>query len=346
MPNKVFKGGICSYWSAMFTSFSVFPEIKFDIVKVGNTGKNPFGPFFDQWKFHKASQKELDLVVLNPSILSKAFFREGLFAKQLISKKIPFISFFHGWDINFEKKIDKHFRKFFLNTYGQSKKIITLSPEAKEKILDWGYCGEVIVETTIVDSSLIKNFSMEERAKKIKLGEPISILFLARMERAKGVFELIDAFNELKKEYGSLELILAGNGGAYEEVRQYVKNYQGIEMIGHIESEEKAEVFKKSDIYCLPSYSEGLPVSILEAMAFGLPVVTTRVGGLKYFFEEEKMGYTSHVKDSKDLIKKLKKLIENESHIYNMGEYNFNYAQENLISDKIAKRLYKNLTEI
>ena len=339
LPNKVYKGGICSYWSAMFESFKKFSDIEFKVIKIGNRGKNIFGPPLDQWRFHRAITEDIDLAILNPSVLNRAFFREGLLAKQLISKEVPFIVFFHGWDIEFEKRVDNYYREFFLNSFGHAKKIITLSPEARDTIIEWGYRDEVIVETTVVDSSLLKDFSLEKKRKSRK----IKILFLARMEVEKGVFELIEAFQILYKEFNNLELILAGNGTAYERVKEYVQDIEAIKMVGHIEGEEKANLFRESDIYSLPSYSEGLPVSILEAMAFGLPIVTTSVGGLKHFFKENKMGYTTTPKDSRDLTEVLRLLILDKSKMVEMGRFNFDYAQKYLMSDTLSKRLYQHI---
>ncbi|HIP33170.1 MAG TPA: glycosyltransferase family 1 protein [Bacteroidia bacterium] len=344
MPNKVHKGGICSYWSAMFNSFKKISDIEFKVVKIGNRGKNVFGPPLDQWKFHKACSADIDLVILNPSVLNKAFFREGLLAKQLIAKKIPFMAFFHGWDLDFEKRVTERYQKFFLNSYAHAEKIITLSPEAKNKIIDWGYKGEVLVETTVVASTLIENFSIEEKLLRKKSIEKIQILFLARMEKEKGIFELIDAFQELSLKIPNLELILAGKGTAYDAVVKYVGTSENIKFVGHIEGEAKAAIFRESDIYCLPSYSEGLPVSVLEAMAFGLPIVTTSVGGLKYFFKEGKMGYFCMPKERKSLKNALEALILNPNTMLEMAHFNFEYAQKHLMSDAISKRLYGHLT--
>ena len=344
MPNKVYKGGICSYWSAIFTSFKKFNNIDFEIVKIGNRGKNIFGPPIDQWMFHKAAHSKIDLVVLNPSILNKAFFREAMFAQQLLMKKIPFIAFFHGWDLDFEKRVDKYYTKVFMKTYAKADKIIVLSPEAKEKIIEWGYKGEVHIETTIVDSALIDDFSFEKRIESQDFSKRIKILFLARMQKEKGIYELIEAFQKLQYEFPKLELILAGNGTDFEEVKSHIVDVKNIKLLGHVEGLEKAKVFRESDIYCLPSYSEGLPVSVLEAMAFGLPVITTNVGGLKYFFKED-MGYTSIPKDVDDLIQKLRLLLLAQSKMNKIGKFNFDYAQKNLASDRVSKRLYTWLTE-
>ena len=125
MPNKLHKGGICSYWSAMFSSFQKFSDLEFKVIKVGNTGKNILGPFLDQWRFHKMTNTNIDMVILNPTIENRAFFREALFAKQLIRKEIPFIAFFHAWNIDFEKKITEKYTNFFMNSYGHAEKIIT-----------------------------------------------------------------------------------------------------------------------------------------------------------------------------------------------------------------------------
>jgi len=344
MPNKVYKGGICSYWSAMFSSFQKISNIEFKVVKIGNRGKNIFGPPLDQWKFHKACISEIDLVILNPSVLNKAFFREGLLAKQLIAKKIPFMAFFHGWDLDFEKRVTERYSKFFLNSYGHAEKIITLSPEAKSKIIDWGYKGEVIVETTVVDSSLIENFSLEEKSLSKKSKNKIQILFLARMEKEKGIFELIDSFQLLSQKIPNIELILAGKGTAYDAVVEYVGSSKSITFVGHIEGEAKAEIFRQSDIYCLPSYSEGLPVSVLEAMAFGLPIITTSVGGLKYFFKEGEMGYFCIPQERESLKNALESLILNPNIMLKMAQFNFEYAQNYLMSDTISKRLHRHLT--
>ena len=343
MPNKVYKGGICSYWSAMFSSFKKISDIEFKVVKIGNRGKNVFGPPLDQWKFHKACTSEIDLVILNPSVLNKAFFREGLLAKQLIAKKIPFMAFFHGWDLDFEKRVTERYGKFFLNSYGHAEKIITLSPEAKNKIIDWGYKGEVIVETTVVDSTLIENFSLEDKILRKKSKDKIQILFLARMEKEKGIFELIDSFQTLSQDMPNLELILAGKGTAYDAVVEYVGSSENIIFVGHIEGEGKAAIFRQSDIYCLPSYSEGLPVSVLEAMAFGLPIVTTSVGGLKYFFKEGEMGHFCIPQERESLKNALESLILNPNTMLKMAKFNFEYAQTHLMSDGISKRLYRHL---
>ncbi len=346
VPNLSAQGGVSAFWNSLFIAFEKFNDIKFKTLEVGGHGKNLLGPLLDQWRLKKALSSEIEIAFINPSLLSKSFFRDGLFAKQLIKKNIPFIVFFHGWDLEFEKKVEKYFIKFFLNSFGKSEKIFTLSPEFQKKIIDWGYKGEVIVETTMVDDSLLKNFFLKDKYEILEKRKTIKILFLARIEREKGIFEMLKAFHELTHKIKDIELIIAGEGKDFEELKKVTLNEKNIQLLGHVEGEEKINLFKECNIYVLPSYSEGLPISVLEAMAFGLPVITTNVGGLKYFFQDQKMGYLTEPKNSNNLEKSIQQLLHDKDKRIKIGEFNFNYAQKNLTSTVVAKRVHQKIKEI
>jgi glycosyltransferase involved in cell wall biosynthesis len=334
-------GGVTSFWNALFNSFKDYRDIHFKILEIGGHGKNILGPIMDQWKFHKSCTTEIDSALINPSLLNKSFFRDGFFAKQLSSKKIPFIVFFHGWDLDFEKVVEKRYINFFLNSFGQAETIFVLSEDFKKKIIEWGYQGEIVVETTMVDGSLISDFSFKEREEDINKKETIKILFLARIVRTKGVFRTIEAFKNLSKEVDNIELIIAGEGEDFDEVKQVSSDTKNIHVIGNVQGQAKIDIFKACDIYCFPTnYGEGLPISVLEAMLFGMAVITTHDGGLKYFFQDEKMGYRVDPTDIDELTEKIKILVQNREKIIEFGKFNFNYAQEHLTNTTAAKRLY------
>ena len=345
VPQLSSKGGVSAFWNALLLSFKEFHTISLEPLEIGGHGKNILGPFIDQWKVHKASKRDFDLALLNPSLLNRSFFRDGLFAKQLHRKSIPFIIFFHGWDEDFEKKVDRKYINFFLNSFAHAQTIFVLSPEFKEKLLEWGYKGQIVVETTMIDDRLIKNFSLQQKLEEKKDSKPIQILFLARLEREKGIFEMIEAFQELHKTMKNIKLTIAGDGQDFKEVKKLVEAYNNIHVVGEVEGEEKIKLFKQSDIYCLPSYSEGLPISVLEAISFGLPVVTTKVGGLKYFFQEGKMGKMVESKDSNQLQKALFTLLDNKSLMNKIAQFNFDYGQKYLTNTVTAQRLYPYLKE-
>jgi len=342
LPKLTISGGVSSYWNSLLPVLEKYEDLNIEILEIGGHGKNIIGPVFDQWNFYKKTNSSIDLAFLNPSLGSKSFFRDALFARRLAKKNIPFLVFFHGWSLDFEKNVDEKYINFFLGSFGQAKKIFVLSKDFKNKILEWGYQGEVIIETTNVDNTLLKDFSIEEKLDKVKTSGKIRILFLARLLREKGVFETVEAFESLLEKFKNIELIIAGNGKDYEELKIRVEDNKNIIVVGYVEGQDKIDLFRKSHIYCFPTYyGEGLPTSILEAMAFGLPVLTTDVGGLKEFFQDEKMGFFVKGKDVKKLSEKLELLLLDLDKIVDMGKHNYQYANKKLLNTVVAERLHQ-----
>lgn len=339
LPKLSKTGGVSSYWNAVLPELKKIPDIKIQEIEVGGHGKNILGPIKDQVEFNKRLSNKYDLVVLNPSLGLRSFFRDALFARKLFKNNIPFLIFFHGWNLEFENKVDKNYKRFFLKSFGKANTIIVLSEDFKNKIKDWGYDGKIIVETTTLDASLIQDFSFKNKIEKLYSSKKIKILFLARLEKEKGIFETIEAFKNISKRKENIELSIAGEGMAISEVENKVFNNDKIKVIGYVESKSKIDVFQDNHIYCLPSYSEGLPITVLEAMSFGMPVITTKVGGLKEFIIEGKMGFFVGVKNVKDLEDKLEFLIENKNKIIEIGQYNYEYANLKLLNNQVAVRM-------
>ena len=344
VPNLKLKGGVSTYWNSLLPKLS--ENLNTKIIEVGGNKTNIFGSFIDQIKFNNRIKKKPSLVILNPSLGIKSFFRDSFFAKKLVNKNVDFIVFFHGWNINFEKKISNMFINFFLNTLGKAKIIFVLSPEFKTTLIKWGYKGEIIVETTNINSNLISNFNFSTKLEKLEKLEKINILFLARMLKEKGIFETIDAFINLEKKYPFLELIIAGDGVDLEEVKDKTKNIKNIKILGHIEGRKKIECFTDCHIYCLPSYSEGLPTSVLEALAFGLTIITTKVGGLKYFFKDPQMGKFVNIKDSIDLEKTIEQIIINKKELKERALFNHNFALKELLDTTVSLRINNHIMNI
>jgi glycosyltransferase involved in cell wall biosynthesis len=108
-----------------------------------------------------------------------------------------------------------------------------------------------------------------------------TLLFLGRLERAKGVFELVDAVAALRQSHPDLRLVLAGDDvdglGRYAAERGVA---DAVQLTGWVGPEQKRALLDTAAVFVLPSYAEGSPISLLEAMAAGLPSVATAVGGI------------------------------------------------------------------
>jgi glycosyltransferase involved in cell wall biosynthesis len=112
--------------------------------------------------------------------------------------------------------------------------------------------------------------------------EVTEVLFLGRLREQKGVFDLLRALPAVLKQYPQMRLVLAGDEGEHA-CRAYAEQLgvaHALVLPGWVSGEKKAELLRRADVFVLPSYAEGLPVGLLEAMALGIPILTTPVGGV------------------------------------------------------------------
>ncbi len=344
LPNLQIPGGVSAFWNAILPEFSHHKEHTIQPLEIGGHGRNLLALFLDQKKVNNAANKA-DLVVLNPSLGSRSFFRDGLFAYQIAAKKVPFVVFFHGWDLVFEKKVTKKYTSFFRNTLGRAACIMVLSKSFKSKLREWGYKGPVVVGTTAIDAGLLRSYSPEQKLRKLQSTENIKIIFLSRLIKEKGIYETIGAFLELQKSYPKIELIIAGDGSEYDKVVDYIESTEGIVLTGHIQGVTKIAVLEEGHIFCLPSYTEGLPTVVLEAMAFGMPVITTAVGGLKDFIKPQ-MGLFANLETPLDLAQKMDQLLSDKSKMTQIGLFNHQYAKENLLAPVVAQKLMEQFIKV
>jgi phenylacetate-CoA ligase len=111
---------------------------------------------------------------------------------------------------------------------------------------------------------------------------PGCILFVGRLEAAKGVDDLLGAVAKLSPRYPALQLVLAGSGdvAAYTARARQLKIADRVLLPGWIDGAQRADALRRAAIFCLPSHAEGLPLALLEAMAAGKPVVASAVGAI------------------------------------------------------------------
>ena len=143
-----------------------------------------------------------------------------------------------------------------------------------------------------------------------------------------------------------MHLTVAGDGTILSDLKELATSLNlsqsQVNFIGDIRGERKAHVFNENHIYCFPSsYGEGLPNSVLEALAFGLPVLTRPVGGLPDIFKDGKMGYLVEGKSPEEIADCLEKMIGNREKMVNMGINNAKYAKEHFMASIVAERLQK-----
>lgn len=108
------------------------------------------------------------------------------------------------------------------------------------------------------------------------------VLYAGTVNARKGYADLIRAFANVAQKYPDWTLTIAGNG-EIEQGKVLAESLgvaNRVEFLGWVNGEEKVRAFSEASIFCLPSYAEGFPMAVLDAWAYGLPVITTPVGGI------------------------------------------------------------------
>lgn len=137
-----------------------------------------------------------------------------------------------------------------------------------------------------------------------------NLLFLGRLCKEKGINELLEAVKGLKQEFQDLQLYLGGVWVEEELEKKAKECKEFVHYLGWVDSGKKEEYLQKCNIFVLPTYFEGLPMSLLEGMAYGCACIATEVGGIPQVVTDGKDGILIPAKEVGSLKEVLKKLLE------------------------------------
>lgn len=230
----------------------------------------------------------------------------------------------HGWAFNENRNFIQKIiiKKLYAITMLLCHKSIAVSQNTKKQFggnFFYSWLGKKI----IVIPNSIKPFTLIERTearKKIsemtsaEINDDILIGIFAELHPIKGHKYLIDAFDKLHVEHANCKLLLFGDGEIRNEIVKQIKNL-GLEnyvyILGFVF--EAPKLLSALDIFVLSSISEASPLSIHEAGYAGLPIIASNVGGVSEIIEDNQSGFLTTPKDTDDLYKKMKTLVENEN---------------------------------
>jgi glycosyltransferase involved in cell wall biosynthesis len=178
--------------------------------------------------------------------------------------------------------------------------------------------------------------------------QTIRLAFLGLIGPRKGVFDLLKAVQRLVGQGLAIHLTIGGNGET-ARLRDEINTaglQDHVEYAGWVTQPEKELLLSSTDIFVLPSYGEGMPMSILEAMSFGLPVVSTRVGGIPELVRDGQTGFLVDPGDVEALCAKLRLLTEDPGLRVRMGEAARRTVEQNHDVGELGRkigRLYNDL---
>ncbi|PZX64697.1 glycosyltransferase family 4 protein [Hydrotalea sandarakina] len=214
-------------------------------------------------------------------------------------------------------------KKYIIYTLKKSDKVICLSNEWLEFYSKELNLKNVIVLPNPVDTHVKTLFDYNK--------EKINLLFLGKVCKEKGIFDLIEFLKTnvwFQKNY--IGLTIAGNG-EIQKLLHIINNEnlsEHIQYIGWIKAEEKNRVIQEADIYILPSYFEGVPISILECMSAGKPIIATKVGGVPSIVEANENGWLFEPGKFEQLNKIFDEIFSSKKLITKYGENSWIKAQK------------------
>ena len=249
---------------------------------------------------------------------------------------IPVINHIHGSEIaNLYINASERKKRLVENCFDKCKYLVVLSEEWKNNLQ---------VVNTKTPKIVIENYStIHKECLKRKNHQKKNILFLGFITELKGCFDIPEIAKKVIEKNENVEFILAGSG-EIEKLQEIIAE-KGISQYfsfpGWVKKDEKEKLLKNADIFFLPSYTEAMPMSILEAMGYGLPIVTTNVGGIPQLVEEGKNGYMTEPGNIDCFVNVILELIENDELIYSMGKESIEKAYENYSLEKHLHKLCK-----
>ncbi|MDC0609988.1 glycosyltransferase family 4 protein [Vibrio sp.] len=218
----------------------------------------------------------------------------------------------------FSKKVIIHlhgseFKKFYesqpSNVQDKIKYLITTCDYFIVLSNSWrDYIESLFLGTELKNIIVIPNFAVVSPSPQVEK-RPMEILFLGALIERKGIFDLLKALKDMPGV-----ILNIGGGGDLEAFWQAVDKNEvrsQVQFHGWVDSEKKAMLMAQSQLLILPSYNEGLPVVILEAMASCLPVISTPVGGIPEVIINEKTGFLVEPGNVEDIKLTVNKALQN-----------------------------------
>ncbi len=251
-----------------------------------------------------------------------------LFAARALGRKI--VTHFHAGDFAEYYARQPRFGQWLLRQGLQQSQCVLAVSESLQQVLK-----RLLARTKIYlipNGIALTEFASEARtnASTAKAGEEIvRLLFVGAMGRLKGERDLLRAVQLLTTRYPRLRLTLLGHGA--ETIQDLIAEAElapFIEYIGPVKLTERARFFQQADFFVLPSYAEGMPISIIEAMAAGLPVIATRIGGIPELIEEEQEGWLIEAGDIQALAERIALLLDHPQLRFQAGANGQQKAQQ------------------
>lgn len=244
-----------------------------------------------------------------------SFWRKAVFSELARLFRVPVILHLHGSGMeifyNAQGAVGRNLIRYQLE---KADRVVVLSESWRDFVLRVapGARVEIVVNYVTLPPASV-------------CGKPhagLRVLFLGLLGHRKGIYDLLPAFKRALMKTPGMRLLIGGNGEVTETL-EAIHEYgltDAVEMLGWVAGDAKETQLSIADVFVLPSYNEGLPISLLEAMSYGVPVISTRVGGIPELIRNGVDEYLIEAGDQEALEDRLGRLAADVELRHQMGE--------------------------
>ena len=235
-----------------------------------------------------------------PSALRKVLF---MAVSKLLGKKV--IVHFHSFSVN--TTINSKYQWVYRYLFGKADCVLVLSKYWQDELCDtFGFNEDKV--------KVLYNPCTTEVSNKV-YPKKKEILYAGTVNARKGYADMINAFAKVADKHRDWSIVFAGNGEIEEG--KALASRLGIDkqtvFLGWVRGDDKDKAFKEASVFCLPSYAEGFPMGVLDAWAYGLPVITTPVGGIPDIAKDGKNCLLFDPGDTNKLTEQMDKMMSSET---------------------------------
>ncbi|HEY0846544.1 MAG TPA: glycosyltransferase family 4 protein [Noviherbaspirillum sp.] len=205
-----------------------------------------------------------------------SFWRKAIFASLAYGFRQPVILHLHSGNfVRFSAERSRLGKRIIAAVFRRADRVVILSDSwlgRLSAVLEPERC--IVIENPVVPPA--------RHAEPARAPLPVSFVFLGRLEANKGAYDLLNAFAKVATVFPEVRLVMGGVGNmAYcEQLCERLNIRAKVSFPGWVVGKEKAKLLRDAHVFVLPSHIEGMPISMLEAMSFGLPMVMCPVGSI------------------------------------------------------------------
>lgn len=279
-------------------------------------------------QFREILKKDPPELVHIHSSFGPSFYRKLPFIEMAAKRHIPVVNHIHGSAFaEFYENAPEWKKKLVRKTYGKCSRMIVLTEHWK-KVLAGTFPEEnirVIPNYSVLHPEVMTGEGRDLRRKKQQ------ILYLGVLTEGKGMREMPDIIRKTAESFPEVTFVLAGVGDRSLVTENLPWNVlkKNVRFPGWIRGEEKETLLRESMAFLLPSHMEAMPMSLLEAMGYGLPMVSTNVGGIPNLAGDGPQAVLANVGDSKAMAEALIRLLSGRELWEEASEASFQRAEKN-----------------